>query len=464
MLRAGVLKWVPVVGMLLLLGGPMGVFAQEADNVGGGLARMRVGQFLPDVAGADIYVNGELTLEGVTFPTLSQWLEFEPGLLNITVTAAEGTVDEAIIGPFDLEAAANGWYTAAAVGIAEQDTAFIQVLEEDYSPITLGETRITVFNAVPQGRPVTLFTGDLQLVAGLSFPGTQGDNDGAVTEDILAENYDLQLVDSIDEDEILFTSENTQLGTNRHYFIAAIGFNTRPTGLFATTDLSEFAPAIAEETEGAVGVARLRWGHFASEHGPLELYLNGERANIPVTGPVGLTDWIRVPADVYEVSFSQEGETYDDAVVTPFNVTLAAETWSTIAVVSLEGGNELLARRIEEDYSPIPRGESRITLLHAAPDAPPVDMVLNDQVYAAALDFAGRLPTEADGAISVTLGAGMYDFEVTEAGEINNGFLNLLDTQLVPGNHYFIALVNRNDLVEYYLQAVTQEAVVGSLE
>ncbi len=458
------MKWVPVVLALVLMSGPFIVQAQSTGNVGGSVARVRIGHFVPDASEVDIYLNGELAFEAVAFPTLSEWLEFDPGILDLTITLTGDSVDDAIVGPFELDAQANGWYTAAAVGLSQDETTFIQVLEEDYSPIATGATRITVFNAVPQGRPVTFYMDDLQLVAGLSFPGTEGDNDGAVTEENAARSYNLSLVDALDEDDILFTSDNTQLGANRHYFIAAVGFSTRPTGLFTTTDLSEFAPAIAEESEGEIGVARVRVGHFAPQAGPLELYLNGERMDIPVADPVGLTDWIRVPADVYEVSLSPAGETIDNAVVRPFDTVMAAEGWNTIVVVNTPDSDELIGRRVEDDYSPIPRGESRITLLHAAPDAPPIDMVLNDQVFAPSLDFTARLPTEANGAVAVTVSAGTYDLEITEAGEINNGLVTLLDTQLIPGNHYFIALVNRNDVVEYYLQVVTQDAVVTGLE
>ena len=81
-----------------------------------------------------------------------------------------------------------------------------------------------------------------------------------------------------------------------------------------------------------------------------------------------------------------------------------------------------------------------------------------------ALEFPGQAPTAADGAYSVTVAARPVDIEITEAGNLNNSYIQLFDTQLTPGNHYFIAAVNNVDSVDYYLQVITQDAVIQSIE
>ena len=200
------------------------------------------------------------------------------------------------------------------------------MFEENFSPIDPGETRITVFNAIPDAsKPIDLFLNDTRLIGGLRYPGTQGDNDGADSRDVVAQSYDLRLVETQNPDVEIFTSRSTVLGRNRHYFIAGIGIVNK-SGVFATTNIDDFRPggdsASGENIDVGEGNTRLRVAHLASDTEPLDLYLNGSPTDLTELTYVGLSDWISLEAGVYEIALAPADTSFEEAIIGPFDAAL----------------------------------------------------------------------------------------------------------------------------------------------
>ncbi|MEM6527743.1 MAG: DUF4397 domain-containing protein, partial [Chloroflexota bacterium] len=368
------------------------------------------------------------------------------------------------IGEVTLEA--DDWYTISIIGEARRGRS-LSILEEDYSEISFGETRITIFNAIPDGQTLSFFANDTRLVAGLAYPGVQGDNDGAVTVDIVAREYALLLNETDNDQRIIFNTTAT-LGNNRHYFVAAIGYDIRASSLFTTTNLTEFSTSGGVETESIQidigdGDARLRVGNFATDSPNFDLYLNGEPtdlADIDYGRNGRLTEWIVVPAGVYEIGLPGTGEAPDAGPIPNFNAIVVADTWNTLAIVGRAEDDSLISRQIVEDYSPIPRGESRLTFFHAIPDGPDFEVLINDQPFVNPLTYPGRLPSDENGAATIDVAEDSYDIEMVESGNIGNSFYELPEVPLRAGNHYFIAMVDDAGDVDLFIQPVTQEDVV----
>lgn len=439
------------------------VQAQETSS-----SKIRVGHFASDTGPVDVYVDGELLLDDFVFPDLTDWLEITNSPIEITITPPDGTLDEALIPPVNLSVDPGEWYTISAIGEFNRDTLQIHMFKEDFSPIDVGETRITVFNTIPDPtKPLDFFLNDTLLIGGLGYPGSQGDNDGADTRDVVAQSYDLRLTESNNADVEIFTSRSTVLGRNRHYIIIGIGLVNK-SGVFATTNIDEFQEQTTtitnEDIDLGEGNTRLRVAHLAPDAEPLDLYINGTPTELLDLSYITLSDWISIEANIYEIALAPAGTSIEDALIGPFNAALIGNEWNTLAIVGFQENNSLIARIVGEDYTPIPRGESRLTFFNAIPDALPIDIVINDQVFAGSLEFPGQAPTASDGAYSVTVAARPIDIEITDAGNLSKSYIELFDTQLTAGNHYFIAAVNRVASVDYYLQVVTQEAVVQSIE
>lgn len=445
---------------LLMSLGIINSYAQSDSDT----ARVRIGHFSPDAGAVDVFVNGERLLADFAFPDLTEWLEYTDTTLTLVITAPEGDINEPVLDPIDVSLEGGEWYTVAVIGEVTRETATVHVVQEDFSPIAEGETRLSVFNAIPQGQPLSLFAGDTELVAGLAYPGTQGDNDGAIDVDIVASRYDLTVSETGNDDNIVFESRRTVLGENRHYFIVAVGTPIQPDGVFTTTDMNVFTeipPTIDPNTVSiGQGSTYLRVGHFASDAEPLALFIDGEQTDINTVSFPNLSGWVELSAGVYQIALAPEGASVDEAVVGPFDAALVGNQWQTLAVVGYQQTDSLIGRILQEDYSPILAGEARLTFLHAVPDVPPVDVVINDQVFVGALPFPGLTPTQNSGASSVDVAARRIDIEITESGNINNGYIELFDLPLVAGNHYFIAAIRGASGIDYYLLPITQQEVL----
>lgn len=445
---------------------PTAAAQQPADEV----ARLRVGHFSFNISIVDVYVNGDLAVEDFEYPDMSNWLALTPGPTQIAITPADTPLENAVLGPVQLSLEAEEWYTAAVIGRAETNGARIHILQEDFSAIPAGIARITVFNAVPDNRPLSFFTDDDRRVFGLTFPRPGSEQDGAFTIDIAAQTYDLRLTRTDNEGAAFFSLDNTTLGSNRHYFIAAIGSGIRANGIFVTTNLEDFVPpgettaadpdnTSASETEEApTGQTHLRVGHFASQTAALDLYLNGQLTDIQGAEYAGLSEWIMLPGDVYEIAFAPAGASFEEAVVVPAEASLAAGTWNTVVVIGTD--SNLVSRVITEDYTPIEDGQSRLTFFHALPDVQSIDVYLDGELAVENLIFPGSQPSADNGATSVMLPAGTHDIVITETGS-SAPLVELNEARLTTGNHYFIGVVlDNSDEPDYYLQVVTQQAVL----
>ena len=207
----------------------------------------------------------------------------------------------------------------------------------------------------------------------------------------------------------------------------------------------------------------MRLANFATDAPPIDLYLNEELTDLQAVQRPNLSDWISQPAQSYEITLVPTGEPYENSLLS-FEATLNADAWNTIALVGQQADDSLIGRVIQEDYTDIPTGQSRITVLNAVPGSPSLSIRVNGQPPFSPLTFAGAAPDDESGVGTVTLSAAGYDISVLES-RINEPYVEPLnDVPLVAGNHYYIAIVSDETAqVRLYLQAVTQQAVQARL-
>ncbi|MEO1439979.1 MAG: DUF4397 domain-containing protein, partial [Chloroflexota bacterium] len=181
---------IALLALVLLIAGAYPAMAQDGD------AHLRVAHLSFDAGEVDVYIDGEVALASVPFGVVSDWMVVPAASYSVAVAPAGTSIDDAVIGPVDLALDADGWFTVAAIGLAGDATLTAQVIEEDYSDITLGEIRVTIFHAIPNADPVSVIADEENvLVAGLAYPGSQEGSDGLVTIDgLLGGTYDLQVV------------------------------------------------------------------------------------------------------------------------------------------------------------------------------------------------------------------------------------------------------------------------------
>jgi len=187
-------------------------------------------------------------------------------------------------------------------------------------------------------------------------------------------------------------------------------------------------PAIAQDDPASIRVA-----HFSPDAPAVDVYVNGDVAveNLQFTE---VTPFLELAADTYEVAVAPAGTSIDDAVIGPVELTLEAGSATTVAAVGSVDNGTLTATVIAEDYSPIPAGSARITVVHTIEGESALD------IYGSSIQLiqALRYPEGAgDGAFTRDVPAGRYNFEANIA-ESDDTVRVANGVELEDGQYYLI--------------------------
>ncbi|WP_255192292.1 DUF4397 domain-containing protein [Natronobeatus ordinarius] len=169
---------VAIGGGLVLLGGLGGTGTasehdeeetdEGADDDYPTESRARAAHLSPDAPDVDVYVDGDLVLEDATYPSVSDYVDLEPGTPTVSIVPAGQDVDQAVVEEtIDVtdEEYPDGDYTVAAIGevAAENQPLQALVLEDDNSPTEPGAARVRAVHASPDAPAVDVVveeTGD----------------------------------------------------------------------------------------------------------------------------------------------------------------------------------------------------------------------------------------------------------------------------------------------------------------
>lgn len=215
-----------------------------AEAVAANRAHIRVAHLSPDAGPVDIYLNGALTdLQGVTFSTVSGWIEIPAGSQQIAIAPA----GEEPSGTITTRVEAGTWVTVAAIGVVGADNFDVAFLAEDYSPVAAGQARVSIFHAITFAPAVDINVNGSPLVINLGYPGTQGDNDGFAIRDVPAGTVDLSVTVFGNAEAVILDAPGTQFVAGNNYLIIAAGTPTNPQALVVATNIAEVAGEAAAE-------------------------------------------------------------------------------------------------------------------------------------------------------------------------------------------------------------------------
>lgn len=224
--------------------------ATEEPAADTGFVNIQVAHLSPDTPAVDVYVNGDAAITSLEFNQLTEWITLPAGSYEIAVAPAGTSVDQAAIGPATFDLPAGQFITVAAIGSLEAGTLAPAIIAQDYSPVTDGNVRVTLFHAIEDAPAVdVLANGTTALVRQLAFPGTLGDNDGVFTLEVPAGTYDLSVVPNGATTPVVIDLPGTTLEAGNIYFVAATGTLANP-GVALFTVNSERAT----ELRTAVGI------------------------------------------------------------------------------------------------------------------------------------------------------------------------------------------------------------------
>ena len=193
-------------------------------------------------------------------------------------------------------------------------------------------------------------------------------------------------------------------------------------GLALMTSLALVAPAFAQ----GAGQAQVRVAHLAPDAPNVDVYVNGEPVltDVPYTT---VSDYLSLPAGTQQVTVYATGDTASPVIDAP--VDIAAGGAYTVAAVGLVADGSLTAQVYEDDLRSPASGNAKVRVVHASPDAGPVDVVpRGGQALVSALSFPEASPY-------AEVPAGTYTLDVNAAGT-NQTALTVPDATLASGGVY----------------------------
>lgn len=163
-------------------------------------------------------------------------------------------------------------------------------------------------------------------------------------------------------------------------------------------------PAFARSDEAMVRVA-----HLSSDAPNVDVYVNDEPVAALTNVPYGtVSPYLPLPAGTQNVKVYAAGDTSSPVIES--DVELAGGQAYTVGAVGLVSDGSLAARVYEDDVSAPSEGNAKLRVIHASPDAGPVDVApAGGDPLVTNLEFPNASPYAG-------VPAGTYDINVLAAG------------------------------------------------
>ncbi len=445
------------------------------------MAMLRVAHFSPDAPAVDVYVNGDVAVANLSFSAVTPFLELAADTYEVAVAPAGTSIDDAVIGPVELTLEAASATTVAAVGSVDAGTLTATVIEEDYSPIDAGSTRITVVHAIENESAIDIYGSSILLVQALRYP--EGSGDGAFTRDVPVGRYNFE-ANIAETDTTIRVANGVELAEGEYYLIAALGPQANEGEMLVVTpegyspdeemsaedmlvdagdddmaddsddmsedsddDMADDSDDMSEDSDDDMsddddmvmmleeGSAMLRVAHFSPDAPAVDVYINGELAVAGLEFPE-VTAFMGLAGGDYEVVVAAADTSLDDAVIDPVSLTLEEDSNTTVAAVGSLDRDTLEITVFEEDFSELASGTVQITAVHAIEGESALDIIGSSILLIQALNYPD-LDAGRDGAFTREVPAGRYNFEANVAESaatvrVANG------VELEGGQHYLI--------------------------
>jgi hypothetical protein len=187
-------------------------------------AYLRIAHFSSGTPLVDVYIDGEASsVQRLGFAQVSNFIELTAGTREITLTPAGLAPGDAVIDPVEVALHPGTWSTAAIIGTLSNDSVRVQLFEERQSELPDGETRLSVFQAIPGIEPVNVrIIGGPEIIRFLGYPGSQGSNTGFASVDVIAGSYTIQVISAANPNRVIAELPEINFFTGRNYLLATL--------------------------------------------------------------------------------------------------------------------------------------------------------------------------------------------------------------------------------------------------
>lgn len=223
-----------------------------------------------------------------------------------------------------------------------------------------------------------------------------------------------------------------------------------------TPEATTEAP-VAAETEMApvANGALLRVAYFAPDMENVDVYLDNVLIFKNLKFP-SVSRFISLEPGTYNVQIVWTGSPVSDAVASA-NVSVSDGTAQTLAVIGAGDTTSLNTALISEDYSDLLPGTGGFTFVNAVPGSSAVNLLRDNVVYYAQIEFPG--PDVATSSSSLRVDSGTFDISVVSADDETTVLAENVALELPENAYTLVALIGTAGNARLFT-VVTDEADV----
>ena len=348
-------------------------------------AQLRAVHASADTPAVDVYINGNRALQNVTFGAASAFSPVAAGNTRVQVTLAGQAASTA---PIDVTAplTAGRDYTAIAIGSGSTGATRLQaVLVDDAGAApAAGQVKLRVVHGAPAVPAVDIFVTapgaalpSTPTIAALAF-GQQAPAATAAALSVPAGNYQIR-ARVAGQTAIAYDSGTVALAAGSDIVLVAVpetGTSLSPVQLLLAPKGG--SAAFAKDARAALRVA-----HFSPNVPAVDVFLKAPGAandvsNRALAGVTFPTDsgYLDLTAATYDASVALAGSLV--GVIELNGAALARGTSTSVFAIGLLNGvgNQALRLAAYADNRSAVAGKAKVRVIHLAPDAPAVDVVV----------------------------------------------------------------------------------------
>lgn len=366
--------------------------------VSGPAASLRVLHGSPDAPNVDVLIDGETVLSDVPYKTASDYLAVPADGFDISVNVA-GTTDTALAVE-NVELVPDTEHTIIAANVVAELEAI--VLEDTVTDPAAGELAVRAVHAAPAAPPVNIYVTEPDAELANETPAVAGAafRDASDFLMIPAADYRVRIT-AAGAPDVLFDSGTVPLEEGDKLTLVALesGANSlSPVTLVALTGDPE-----NPSTEIADDRARVRAAHLSPDAPNVDVLVDGEVVLADVPFPT-VSEYLELGSGSYEVDINQAGTMTS---VLSESLELVGGDVFTFAAVNFLASLEALV--IEDDLTAPEPGNAHLRVVHASPDAPNVDVLVDDEIVLEDVPFKAASDY-------LPLAAGEYNIKVNATG------------------------------------------------
>ncbi len=412
----------------------------HAQDPTGANATIRFVHASPDTPAVDVIVDGAAIASNLAFGDITGALSVPSGTHQLQfVPAGQSATSPLVDTTFDPDGGTT--YVVALSGRLEKLEAKIYDVHRD--DLDAGKSRLRLINLAPDDTNVDMYvTGGDKLFDDLAF-GKASDY-----TDLDAGSYDFE-VRPHDQETVALSMAGFQIDEGNAYDVLLIGSVTDSSLKVIPITTPVATPCSAVLGIGTPTDACVRFIHASPDAPAVDIYVNGSKVVENLAFGAG-TDFVALPAgDDREIQIVSAGNPIEDAILDKKSDFDAGHAYEVVAADMVK---DLEAIVHDVDLRTVPEGQSRLRVIHAAPDVNGVDVVItNGPELFDGVDFK-------DVTDYVTIDAGIYDLQIKHGDDV---LIRATDFPVEPGLTYDVLVIGRSD--DGSLQLVTFTAPTESL-